>query len=69
MSAAVASPQVIVFEETFSTKEVTPKVKALQERLANAQLQKDATNLKDKLDQRMAKAAALVEKVIPNRPS
>lgn len=60
---AVASPQVIVFEETFSSPtEVTPKVRALQERLANAQLQKDATNLKEKLDQRMAKAAALIEK-------
>lgn len=63
MSAAVASPQVIVFEETFSSPvDVTPKVRALQERLANAKCEKDAKDLKEKFDQRMAKSAALVEK-------
>jgi len=54
---------VIVWEETFAPPSPTsPKVRALQDRLANDSLEKDSPDLKIKVEQRLAKASALKEK-------
>ena len=71
MTAAVAPP-VMIFEESFKmpAAPLSPKVKALRDRLANQMCEKDDINVKDKVEKRMAKAAALVQKAPwpPNLP-
>lgn len=61
---ALAPPPVILMEETFApSAPLSPKVKALRDRLANQICEKDDINVKEKVNQRMAKSAALMQKV------
>ena len=56
--------QVIVWEETLETpKSTSPKVKALQDRLMNSTLEKDATDVKRVVEERLAKASVRHDKV------
>ena len=60
MTAAVAPP-VMIFEESFKmpAAPLSPKVKALRDRLANQMCEKDDINVKDKVEKLTKDASSL----------